>query len=121
MKFIADVNITNLVIRYLRKKGHDVTDIKKSNPKASDLEIISIANNENRIILTHDKDFLTWTKFPKYQVGTILIRLMEQNPQHHLKKIKQLLKDKREEELMKSLTVITEGFIDSYPFNKIVS
>lgn len=116
MKFIADVNVTSLVIQYLRKQGHDIKDIKISNSTISDLEIISIALNENRIVLTHDKDFLTWTKFPKYQTGTILIRLKEQNPQHHLEKIKQLLKSKSEQELIKSITVITEESADSYPY-----
>lgn len=52
--------------------------IKKRNPLEKDKEIIELAIKENRIILTHDKDFLTLTKYPKYQAGTVVIRLKEQ-------------------------------------------
>lgn len=116
MKFIADINITNSVIGYLRQHSHDVLDIKKIDPTISDKKIIEIAKTENRIILTHDKDFLTLTKYPKYQAGTILIRLMKQNSQHFIEKIKQLLKSKVETELIKSLTIITEESTESYPY-----
>ncbi len=87
MKFIADVNIASKVIRLLRQTGHDVLDIKKLDPITSDTEIIKLAREENRIILTHDKDFLGLTKFPKYQVGMIVIRLNIQNSSHHYKKL----------------------------------
>ena len=79
MKFIADVNIAKTVITSLRKKGHDVIDIKKLNRTISDTEIIKLALKENRIVLTHDKDFLALTQYPKYQVPAIVIRLYEQN------------------------------------------
>ena len=58
MKFVADVNITQKVIRYLRSAGHEVIDIKDLDLKMSDVEIIQLARDQKSIILSHDKDFL---------------------------------------------------------------
>lgn len=108
MKFLADVNITQTVIKFLRQNGHDVLDIKKENLKFFDVEIIKIALKENRIILTHDKDFLALVKYPKYQVGVIAIRLKRQNAQYFCERLRNLFEDKTEEALNNSLTIITE-------------
>lgn len=54
MKFIADVNVGQKLIRLLNQTGYDVIDIKKKNPTSPDTEIIKLAKKENRIILTHN-------------------------------------------------------------------
>ncbi len=41
----------------------------------SDIDIIKLAQKEQRIIITLDKDFITLIQYPKYQVSTIVIRL----------------------------------------------
>lgn len=58
MKFLADVNIAQSVIKFLRKLEHDVLDAKKRHLLSSDIEIINIAQIEGRIVLTRDKDFI---------------------------------------------------------------
>ena len=104
------------VIKFFRQNAHDVLDIKKQNPKTPDINIIKQASKEKRIILTHDKDFLGLTQFPKYQVGIILIRLKKQNALHHFQKLKSLLNKKNEDELRNSLTIIREETADSHPY-----
>lgn len=116
MKFVADVNVAQKVIKLLRQNGHNVLDIKKQDPKTSDKNIIKFALKEKRIILTHDKDFQVLTHFPKYQVGTIVIRLKKQTAAHHWKKLQDLLNAKNADELNNSLTIITEESVNSYPF-----
>lgn len=116
MKFAADVNVTQKVIKLLRQNGHNVVDIKKQDPQTSDTNIIKLASKEKRIILTHDKDFEVLTKFPKYQVGTIVIRLKKQTALHHWGKLRILLNKKTAEELENSLTIVTEESSDSYPY-----
>jgi len=117
MKFAADVNIAQKVIKLLVQNGHDVLDIKKQNRKAPDIGIIKLAFKEKRIILTHDKDFQVLAQFPKYQVGTIVTRLKKQTPLHHWEKLQNLVKDKSEEELNNSLTILTEETAETYPFD----
>lgn len=116
MKFITDVNVAQVVIKFLRQSGHDVIDIKKQLPTKADIDIIKIALNESRIILTHDKDFLGLIKFPKYQMGIIVIRLSNQKTLNHLAKLKQVLEEDTEEVLKSSLTILTEDSIEHYPY-----
>lgn len=116
MKFIADINVAQVLIKFLRQSGYDVVDIKKASSTEADIDIIKIALSESRIILTHDKDFLGLVKFPKYQVGMIVIRLSNQKTRNHLAKLQQLLEEDTEEILMSSLTILTEYSIEHYPY-----
>lgn len=116
MKFLTDVNVPQSVISYLTQIDHEVLDIKKQNPLAKDLELIKIAKEEERIILTLDKDFISWAQFPQHRVATIVIRLKDQSPQHILEHLKQLLENQEEGILQTSLTIIKEETADSHPF-----
>ena len=116
MKFVADVNVAQTVIKLLRQNGHDVLDLKKHNLTISDTAIIKLAAKEKRIIITHDKDFLGLTQFPKYQVGIILIRLKIQNASHHYKRLQSLLSTKSDREISNSLTIVTEESANSHPY-----
>lgn len=78
MKFIADINIPQSLIKQLVNTNHDVLDVKKQNIQISDTEIIKLARKELRIILTRDKDFIILSQFPKYQIPIIAIRLINQ-------------------------------------------
>jgi predicted nuclease of predicted toxin-antitoxin system len=57
MRFLANENISGGVILGLRNLGHDVLSAKESMPSASDEEILAYAESQNRIVVTHDKDF----------------------------------------------------------------
>lgn len=116
MKFLADVNIPQSLINRLVEEGFDVLDVKKQDPFLSDAELINIAKKEQRIILTLDKDFISLTQFPKYQVPTIVVRLRNQHPEKIAEKVSALLKNQEENLLSKSLTVIKEETANSYPY-----
>ncbi|MDO8638586.1 MAG: DUF5615 family PIN-like protein [Candidatus Daviesbacteria bacterium] len=116
MKFLIDVNIPQSIIIALINQGHNILDLKKINLLAKDVEVIKLAKQESRIILTKDKDFISLTQFPKYQVPTIVIRLHNQQPAHILEHLLQLLENQKEEILNQSLTIIQEKKADSYPF-----
>jgi predicted nuclease of predicted toxin-antitoxin system len=75
LKFLADENCDFVVIRALRSAGHDVLAISESYPGAEDTFVIELAINDNRILLTEDKDFgqLTYAYSAK-RSGVILIR-----------------------------------------------
>lgn len=116
MKFLADVNIPQSVITYLSNSNRDVLDMKKQNPSAKDTDLIKTAQEEKRIILTLDKDFLSLTQFPKYQVATIVIRLKDLTSNHIIEHLKQLLENQKGDLLQNSLTIIKEETADSHPF-----
>lgn len=109
MKFVADVNIPQLLIKQLIHLGHDVLDIKKQNLQTSDIEVVRIAQNESRIILTRDKDYVILAQFPKYQVPIIVIRLINQtDAQYITSKALEFIKNTAESTLQNSLTIIRE-------------
>ncbi len=116
MKFLIDVNIPQSIITALINQGHDVLDLKKINLIAKDVEVIKLAKQDSRIIVTKDKDFISLTQFPKYQVPTIVIRLHNQQPDHILEHLLQLLKNQKEGIINQSLTIIQEKKANSYSY-----
>lgn len=57
MRFLADESCDFSVIRALREAGHDVLAIVEISPASEDLEVVKLALQEKRILLTEDKDF----------------------------------------------------------------
>ncbi len=57
MRFLLDENIPYMLHRFLKKQNYDVLraqDIQRSLP---DIKLLEAAKNENRILVTLDKDF----------------------------------------------------------------
>lgn len=58
MKFLLDVCAASRSMNsMLIEGGHDVLSALVSNPRATDGELLALANEERRIVLTEDKDF----------------------------------------------------------------
>jgi predicted nuclease of predicted toxin-antitoxin system len=57
MRFLADENCDFTVVQALRAAGHDVLCVSEITPRAEDSEVIKLADDEKRILLTEDKDF----------------------------------------------------------------
>lgn len=116
MKFLADINIPQSAISYLSLNNHDILDLKKLNLLAKDIEIIKLAQAQNRIILTLDKDFIGLTQFPKYKVACIIIRLKDQTPKNIINYLDQLLRNQKSNILEKSITIIKADLAESHSF-----
>jgi len=77
MHFLANENFPFDAVEALRQKGHDVAWIRVDSPRMSDPEVLSRAQEENRILLTFDKDFgelACRSKLPA-TTGIILFRI----------------------------------------------
>jgi predicted nuclease of predicted toxin-antitoxin system len=57
MRFLANENFPEPSIVLLRATGHDVRSIRTDAPGISDPHVIAMAQAEERIILTFDKDY----------------------------------------------------------------
>lgn len=82
MRFLVNENITGTVINELRQRGHDVLAAKESMRSATDDVILARAQTEERIVLTHDKDFgelAVRSQIPA-SCGVILFRLSGSRP-----------------------------------------
>ena len=76
MKFFADECCDAGLVVSLRAAGYDVTYVAEQYAGSSDDEVLTIAHNERRILLTEDKDFgeLVY-RFRKPSAGIVLIRI----------------------------------------------
>jgi predicted nuclease of predicted toxin-antitoxin system len=77
MRIIANENIMATVVSELRGRGHDVLSVKESMTSAKDEIILAKAQAEDRLVLTHDKDFgeLAFRFGLPSTSGVLLIRL----------------------------------------------
>ena len=57
MKILADESVDFPIVKALRQLKYDITYIIELNPGIKDIEVLTIANSESRILLTADKDF----------------------------------------------------------------
>lgn len=57
LRIIANENISRSVIQVLRDRGHDVLAVKEVMQSAPDGDILARAQAEERLVITHDKDF----------------------------------------------------------------
>ena len=57
MRILADENIDPDLIDWLRAEGHDVVSIREVARGAPDTHVLAMATDQERILLTADKDF----------------------------------------------------------------
>lgn len=80
MKFLLDENIEGAIVKFLRTLGHDVSYLSEIKPRAKDDEVLNIANEEQRILITNDKDFGEFCFLQhKAKIGILLLRFENEN------------------------------------------
>jgi predicted nuclease of predicted toxin-antitoxin system len=57
MRFLADENVSKLVITRLRESGFEVLSIKETSSGAPDKDVLAKADSEDCILITEDRDF----------------------------------------------------------------
>ncbi len=57
MRFLADENVSMLVVARPRAAGLNVVAVSETSPGASDNDVLATANREACILLTEDRDF----------------------------------------------------------------
>jgi len=84
MRILANENSPRGAIASLRLKGHDVVWIREDLPGGSDIQVLERAHNENRLLITFDKDFgeLAFRYGLPATCGIILFRISAPSPEH---------------------------------------
>jgi len=57
LKFLVDVGVGRGVEKFLSEAGYDTKAVREIDPRLADETIIRIAEAENRMVVTMDKDF----------------------------------------------------------------
>ncbi|MCK1336282.1 DUF5615 family PIN-like protein [Bradyrhizobium sp. 38] len=80
MLWLADECVTVSLVRELRGAGHDVLYIAEFAASLSDVDVIALASQEGRLLLTADKDFGELVFRRGHAVpGLILLRIGPEN------------------------------------------
>jgi predicted nuclease of predicted toxin-antitoxin system len=76
MRFLADENVSRLVIERLRATGFDVISIAETRSGAPDKDVLEAADAEGCILITEDRDFGELVIRQRLEVrGMILVEL----------------------------------------------
>jgi predicted nuclease of predicted toxin-antitoxin system len=110
MKFLLDESADFILARTLMSLGHDVTSIVHDYPRSvGDEEVLAIAVQEDRILVTNDRDFgeLVFRRQLPH-AGVILFRL-ESEPVSVKVSWLQIILDQYAEHLHKFIVVTDRG------------
>src|SRR5262245_14139952 len=76
MRFLADENVSRLVVERLRAGGCDVMSVGEVDPGAPDEHVLALAKAEDRILITEDRDLGELVVRQRRQArGVILLEL----------------------------------------------
>lgn len=106
MKFLADEGVDRSIVNALRELHHNVYYVIEETRSLSDDELLAIAANEKRILLTRDKDFgeLVY-RLGKQHTGVILIRLEGYTTEIRSQMVSMII-EKHQHELIDAFTVV---------------
>ena len=111
MKILADENIYEPIIGYLRNLGDDVLSVRDSGLSGiPDDEVYKRACAEKRVIITMDRDFSRTFRFPPEGCGGIVIvKLYKVTVKEALKLFKDYFPVLKENDITRNLVIITQG------------
>ena len=108
MRFLVDECTGPAVARWLVQQHHDVISVFDEFRGADDEEVIRIATEQSRILITNDKDFgeLVFRE-KKQHKGVIILRLENERAANKIAVLKNVLQ-KYEKSLPGHFVVVTE-------------
>ncbi len=90
LKFLVDHNVPKSVSLFLMAKKYNVKLVKEVDPEMSDLQVVKLAIQDNRIVITNDKDFISLSvKYPN--VNIVLFDYFSQSPELRISGLRQVL------------------------------
>ena len=108
IRFLANVNVEKPIVDFLTKKGFDVKWVANIDKKMPDIRIFDIANNEQRVIITNDRDFGEFTFYQrKTSYGIVLLRVKGQDSSEKVVLLDRLL-DKHANKILNHFVVVTK-------------
>jgi predicted nuclease of predicted toxin-antitoxin system len=111
LRFIVDENAGVVVARWLRSQGHEVFSVYEEARGIDDDRVIQKAFDENRILITSDKDFGEKVyREQRSHRGIILLRLENERSTNKIDVLQKLLAE-YPEQLSDNFIVVTEKLV----------
>lgn len=115
LRFLVDESTGSGVAEWLRDAGHDVAMMPQSPVPTTDSDILDMAVQEDRIVVTNDKDFGELVfRSGKLHAGIILFRLNDESAVNRVQMAKIVI-ERHGDQLAGSFTVVTEKTIRLRP------
>jgi predicted nuclease of predicted toxin-antitoxin system len=107
MNLLANENIPFLTIKKLRTQGYDVFSISENMAGITDSEVLNLAREQNRIIITFDRDYgeLIFLKKLPCPPAVIYLHFVPQSPDDAFEMIEEVLKNDKNDVLNHFVTV----------------
>lgn len=110
MKFLLDQDVYVATARFLVALGHDVVSVARIGlSRARDQEILRSAQEQNRVLVTRDKDFGHLVFVQNLGAGVIYLRIVPSTLDAVHTELERVLKLHAEEELAQAFTVVESG------------
>ncbi len=91
-KFLADEGFSFSITSILKKRGFNIKWVGDISPGISDMAVYKIAQNEDRIILTEDKDFGELAVRFKLKIcGVVILRISSKEKELRNERVFELL------------------------------
>jgi len=89
MRLLANENFPGDAVEALRRQGHDVFRVRTEAPGPRDKEVLELAQTQDRILLTFDKDFgeLAFKHGLPARCGVVLFRIFVPSPEVAARKV----------------------------------
>jgi predicted nuclease of predicted toxin-antitoxin system len=111
MRFLADVGVSVSTAEMLRQRGHEVLHLSEvSLHRLPDDEILVLARDESRVVLTFDLDFGDLLAAGSHRLpSVILFRLRDQTPRSVNPRLLALLSERTEDLLAGALVIVEDN------------
>ena len=109
MNFLAAESVDRQIVERLRREGHSVWYVADTDPGVSNGDVFNMANQNNAVLLTADKDFGELVFHQRLiNQGVVLIRLAGLSSTHKARIVASAIRDHLSE-LQQAFGVITPG------------
>ena len=93
LRFLADMNLSPLTVEALREEGYEIIRVSELLPVyAPDVEILELARQQGRVVITQDLDFSALLALGGYdRPSLITLRLTNTTPSVVTERLRQIL------------------------------
>lgn len=110
MKFLLDQDVFAVTARFLSELGHDVLPAAQIGlAQASDLQLLGVAQEQNRILVTRDRDFGGLVFLENVGSGVIYLRILPSTQSAVHTELGRVLASYSEQALAAAFVVVEPG------------
>jgi len=118
MRFLLDQDVYAATARFLGGLGHDVVPVAQIGlSQADDSDLLRIAQEQNRIFVTRDRDFGGLVFVKGLGAGVVYLRILPSTQNVVHQELARVLRSYSEDELMRAFIVVEPG---RHRFRKLI-